>query len=84
MPPINMRPASHTKAEQFLQQNLTVKEHLLFRPVHSWTEQETTADLLQKRQQYREQYGWEFDFEDYKIPLVKNAQRIIAKEGVEI
>jgi hypothetical protein len=75
---------SHTRGEQFLAQNLSIKEKLLFRPVHTWTEQDTTEDLLQKKQLYRDKYGWEFDFEDYKIPLIKNAQRIINKEGIEI
>ncbi len=72
LPPINMRPASHAKAEEFLAQSVQEKEHILFRPVHSWTEQDTTEDLLKKKQYYREKYGWEFDFEDYKIPMIKN------------
>ena len=83
LPPINLRPTSHTRAEEFLAQNMSVKEHLLFRPVHSWTEQDTTEDLMIKKQQFRDRFGWEFDFEDFKIPLVKNAINRLNKDSIE-
>ena len=82
LPPILMRRRSYSSAERLFGAELA-EERLLYRPVHHWTEQDTTAQLLEKKQRARDQYGWEIDFDDYKLPFLKNLARKAAKSGVE-
>lgn len=78
LPPILMRRRTFSSAEQLFNTELE-EEKLLFRPVHAWTEQDTTQQLLEKKQMARDQYGWEIDFDDYKLPFLKNLSKKMGK-----
>ncbi len=71
LPPILMKRRSMSIAENLFSHELA-EERILFRPIHAWTEQDTTEQILEKKRQTREQYGWEIDFDDYKLPFLKN------------
>ncbi len=79
LPPILMRRRSFSSTQALFAQELE-SEEILFRPIHVWTEQDTTEKLLEKKQMTREQYGWEIDFEDYKLPFMKNLSAKLKKE----
>lgn len=79
LPPITMRRASYSNAEALLTQNIFDSTKTIFRPLHVWTEQDTTEKLMEKKEIVRERFGWEIDFEDYKIPLMKNAMKKLDK-----
>lgn len=74
-----MRRASYSNAEALLTQSIFDSKKTIFRPLHVWTDQDNTEKLLEKKDVVRERFGWEIDFEDYKIPLVKNAMKKLDK-----
>ncbi len=74
-----MRRRSLTSTQAMFSQDLD-NEQVLFKPLHVWTEQDTTAQLLEKKQMTRDQYGWEIDFDDYKLPFLKNLSAKVKKE----
>lgn len=76
-----MRRSSYSNAEAMLAQGFGDREKIAFRPLHAWTEQDTTEQLLDKKQMARERYGWEIDFEDFKLPFMKNVSKRIEKLG---
>lgn len=47
-------------------------EDITFTPIKRWTKQPTSEELIQKRVEQREHFGWEVDFEDFKMPFLKN------------
>lgn len=73
-----MKRRSYSTTEALFANDLA-EERILFRPIHAWTEQDTTAQLLEKKKLARDQYGWEIDFEDYKLPFIKNLNRKVEK-----
>lgn len=84
LPPITcpLRPKSFATAELMLSQsinNASQQNRVTFRPLHVWTEQDTTEQLLEKKEVLRERFGWEIDFDDYKIPLIRNAMEKLEK-----
>lgn len=82
MPPINtLRRNSFTLAESILAQSINEKEKIVYRPLHVWAEPDTTEKVLEKKQLARERYGWEVDFEDFKLPFMKNVHSKIEKMG---
>ena len=77
-----MRRGSFSNAEAFLAQHANIKkDRIVFRPIHAWTEQDTTEELLEKKRISRERYGWEVDFEDFKLPFMKNVSKQVEKLG---
>ena len=74
-----MRRRSYSNTEALFATDLE-NERIVFKPIHAWTEQDTTEQLLQKKQMTREQYGWEIDFDDYKLPFLKNLGAKLKKE----
>lgn len=81
LPPISLRRNSYTLAESILAQSMTDKERIVYRPLHVWTEQDTTERVLEKKQVSRERYGWEVDFDDFKLPFMKNVHNKLEKMG---
>lgn len=79
LPQITLRPTSYPNAETLLTQQMVAAKKVSFRPLHIWTEQETTKQLLEKKHVLRERFGWEVDFDDYRIPLIKNAMSKLEK-----
>lgn len=79
LPPISLRPKSCSAAEIMLSQSISNANKITFKPLHVWTEQDTTEQLMEKKETLRERFGWEIDFDDYKIPLIKNAMEKIEK-----
>lgn len=80
LPAINsLRRTSYSNAEAMLAQSIYDSDKVVFRPVHVWTEQETTPKLMEKKEIVRERFGWEIDFDDYKIPLMKNVMKKMDK-----
>jgi hypothetical protein len=79
LPEISLRPSSYSKAEELLAQGLADRDKIIFRPLHVWTEQDTTEELLEKKQIARDRYGWEVDFEDFKLPFLKNIETKMRK-----
>lgn len=76
-----MKPKQYPNAEKLLEQELGDRDRVIFRPIHYWTEQDTTEKILEKKQMVRDRFGWEFDFEDFKLPFMKNAKMKIDKLG---
>ncbi len=70
-----------SNAEALLAQGLNDRDRVIFRPLHAWTEQDTTEQILQRKQIARERYGYEVDFEDFKLPFMKNVTKKIEKMG---
>ena len=82
LPPIVLRRSSYSKAEAMLAQELNDGEKILFRPLHAWTQEDTTEQLLEQKKTARERLGWEVDFpNDYKMPLMKNVYAKVEKLG---
>lgn len=81
LPTISMRRNSYTMAESILAQSVQQKERIVYRPLHVWTEQDTTEQVLEKKQIARERYGWEVDFDDFKLPFMKNIQNKVKEMG---
>ena len=79
--PITLRRNSFTMAESILAQSVADKERIVYRPIHVWTEMDTTEKILEKKKIARERYGWEVDFDDFKLPFMKNIQNKIEKMG---
>jgi hypothetical protein len=78
LPPINMvRRGSYSNAEALLAQDIASgnTNRIIFKPLHVWTEQDTTEQILERKQMAREKFGWEIDFEDYKLPFMKNVYK---------
>ena len=78
LPPILMKRRSYSTTENLFAQDLE-EERILFRPIHVWTEQDTTEQILEKKRHTRDQYGWEIDFDDYKLPFLKNLTKKVDK-----
>lgn len=78
LPPISMKRRSYSTTEALFAKDLET-ERILFRPIHVWTEQDTTEQLLEKKKMTRDQYGWEIDFDDYKLPFLKNLNKKVEK-----
>lgn len=76
-----MKKSSYTSAEAMLAKNFAERERIMFRPLHAWTEQDTTDQILDKKQMMRDRYGWEIDFDDYKLPFMKNVAKKMEKLG---
>lgn len=79
LPQITLRRLSYSAAEAMLIQNDFYSKKIVFKPLHVWTEQDTTEKLLEKKEIIRDRFGWEVDFEDYKIPFIKNVMKRIDK-----
>lgn len=76
-----MKKSSYLNAETMLAKEYAQRDRIMFRPLHTWTEQDTTEKLLEKKHLMRERYGWEIDFEDFKLPFMKNIDKKIEKIG---
>lgn len=70
-----MKKSSFSNAEAMIAKNFSQRDRIMFRPLHTWTEQDTTEKLLEKKKLMRERYGWEIDFEDFKLPFMKNIEK---------
>jgi hypothetical protein len=81
LPQITLRRGSFSNAEALLARSSLESERIVYRPLHVWTEQDTTQQLLERKNMYREKYGWEIDFDDYKLPFIKNVNKKIEKMG---
>lgn len=71
------RRGSLLRAEQKLVASTETSESIVFRPLTKWTNQPTTAELLEKKIRLRDALTWKIDFLDYKRPLVANAMEKI-------
>lgn len=71
MPPLQ-RKGSILRAASALAGGLDDHEDITYVPRRAWTEQATTEQLIHARQIQRERFGWEVDFEDFKMPFQKN------------
>jgi hypothetical protein len=49
-------------------------ESITYHPLTKWTDQPTTAELLDKKINLRNAFTMNIDFPDYKRPLFANAQ----------
>jgi hypothetical protein len=49
-------------------------ESITYHPLTRWTNQPTTAELLDKKINLRNAFTMSIDFPDYKPPLLANAQ----------
>ncbi len=47
-------------------------EDIRYTPKKVWTRQPTTSDLMRELENRRLRFGWEVDFEDFKMPFQKN------------
>ena len=81
LPPILMRRRSMSNAEALLAQGISDRDRVIFRPIHVWTEQDTTEQLLEKKREARERYGYEVDFDDFKLPFMRNVNKQVEKMG---
>lgn len=60
------------------------KEDITFTPIKLWTKQKTTQQLIKAREVRRDRFGWEVDFEDFKMPLMNNVdQKVIEMGGLD-
>jgi hypothetical protein len=59
--------------EKLLASNDTF-ESITYHPLTKWTDQPTTAELLDKKINLRNAFTTNIDFPDYKPPLLANAQ----------
>ncbi len=76
-----MRRNSYTMAESIIAQSVHERDRIIYRPLHVWTEQDTSEQVLEKKRIARERYGWEVDFDDFKLPFMKNVQNKIKEMG---
>lgn len=77
-----MKKKEYPEAEKLLEQGLgRDRDRVLFKPIHVWTEQDNTEKLLEKKQSIRDRFGWEVDFEDFKLPFMKNVKTKSDKMG---
>lgn len=81
LPPIIKRRSSYSKAEAMLAQGLNDGDRIIFRPLHAWTDQETTEQLLEAKQTARDRYGWDVDFPNFKMPFQKSISTKLEKLG---
>jgi hypothetical protein len=51
---------------------LEEEEDSTYHPLKTWTEQKTTEQLLCECEVRRQRFTWEVDFEDFKMPFLKN------------
>lgn len=60
------------------------EENITYTPLKIWTKQPTTEELICERELRRERFGWEVDFEDFKMPFLQNvANKVDAEGGVD-
>nr|CAB3221664.1 ankyrin repeat and EF-hand domain-containing protein 1 [Phallusia mammillata] len=59
-------------AEEFTSGTQSKENEITFTPRKTWTEQKTTQDLLNAKQEKRIRFGHEVDFDDFEKPLKKN------------
>ena len=56
-------------------------EDIVYTPRKVWTKQPTIEELLCSKQDRRDRFTWEVDFEDFKMPFMKNIE--VKNTGVE-
>ena len=75
------RKGSILRAASALAGGIEEVEDITYVPLKTWTKQPTTKDLIQDRIVRRDRFGWEVDFEDFKMPFNKNVEKKVIKEG---
>ena len=81
LPQVMGRRSSFSKSEAVVANETSTR--ILFKPLHVWTEQETTEKLLEQKQVARERFGIDVDFEDFKLPFIKNVIKKTEKLSIE-
>ena len=66
------RKGSILRAASALAGGIEEEEDITYTPLKVWTAQPSTDDLMDERKNRRQRYGWEVDFEDFKMPFLKN------------
>jgi hypothetical protein len=83
LPPIMIKRGSFSKAESLLNDpELYDGDRIMFRPIQSWTDQDNTEALLEQKRIQRDRYGWEVDFNDFKMPFAKSIKAKVDKLGL--
>lgn len=68
-----VRKGSILRAASALAGGIEEKEDITYVPIKAWVKQPTTNDLMCRKQENRERYGWEIDFpETFKMPFLAN------------
>lgn len=70
--PPRQRKGSILRAASALAQGIDEQEDVTYVPRKAWVKQPTTGDLLQEKQDRRDQFTWEVDFNDFEMPFKKN------------
>ena len=82
--PGHHRKGSILRAASALAGGIEEVEDITFTPIKQWTEQPTSEDLIQRRVETRGRFGWEVDFADFQMPLLKNVyERVEVFGGIE-
>ena len=58
---------------------LEENEDITYHIMTSWSKVPTTAELIAERVQRRNRYGWQVDFDDFKLPFLQNVEDKMAK-----
>ena len=82
--PGHHRKGSILRAASALAGGIEEVEDITFTPIKQWTEQPTSEDLIQRRVGTRGRFGWEVDFDDFQMPLLKNVyERVEVFGGID-
>jgi hypothetical protein len=81
LPPLTLRRNSFSRAEALLAQGLNDGDRIVFRPLHAWTDQNTTEQLFEAKKTARDRFGWEVDFPNFKMPFTKSVHTKVEKLG---
>ena len=75
------RKGSILRAASALAGGIEEEEDITYTPLKVWTKQPSTEDLLDDCKNRRQRYGWEVDFEDFKMPFLKNIHVKVEEAG---
>lgn len=75
------RKGSILRAASALAGGIEEEEDITYTPLKVWTKQPRTEDLMNDRENRRQRYGWEVDFEDFKMPFLKNVYVKVEEAG---
>ncbi|ELU14970.1 hypothetical protein CAPTEDRAFT_153089 [Capitella teleta] len=79
--PARQRKGSILRAASALAGGLEEEEDITYHPLKTWTQQPTTQKLLCEREVRRKRFTWEVDFEDFKMPFLKNVANRCEEQG---
>ena len=60
--------------------NIEEVEDITYTPRRAWIQMPTTDQLIEEMEKKREQFGWEVDFPDFRMPFDDN----VAKKLIQI